>query len=939
MHVLLVFNKEDPQIITLKNAIIKCGFKINCCKNIEEIHEAFKKNNYDLVFIDCRRQSSTSSSSSASSIKSNATGSNIVTGATNQATNTSGKNQYDYENICRFIRKLFQYTIIVALTHSYDDREVPNILPLLKTGFNRIFSETTNLNRCINELLTLEYGEVSTVRRLQAAHVLFTALEYSNDPIEILNDQFKILYVNNAFEKLTGYTLNELSGLDFNHIHQVDSNEINKNISQGNAWENELSFSKSNGEVSNHLSITIPVIVQGELNKIQNYVTITNLSDKALIQSRSSHPSGSSSVSTSVATSAVSIKKIPSFSLSKKSFDFERFATLTLQPSVTSQTTTALQSQSIANNAQLSSQTPTIDENENDAPAASPTTGPTRHHNHHPPSPTTLFNLSPSLSDSTVAGRISFAADDKSYNDETNLNEAKSLSSPFEHAPYPKSHLQRKLSYDLQSTTYNNSDFPRRHSTARNVSTQSSMEAPIRKLINFICTAHEKSNTDAVKRNLEKALDILRSTELYNPSLKNNDKHTSDLVSGLMSNGFQKLAGTANILGNKQLLSQVSVAFSQSYVKNLPAEITSILDTEELWSFDIIALERLTNKRPLVTLGLKTMTRFNVCEYLKIDQTILVNWLSLIESNYKQSNPYHNSTHASDVLHATAYFLSTNKLSQILDEIDRVASLIAAAIHDLNHPGRTNAFLCNSNNELAILYNDQAVLENHHAALAFQLTRGNDDTNIFKNLSRDEYRALRLVVIDMVLATEMNKHFEHLNKFVNKFGVDGEKETSLNEANKIQENKVLIKRILIKCADVSNPCRPLDIYKEWVNRIAAEYFEQTDEEKAKNLPVVMPIFDRSNCNVPKAQISFIEYFITDMFEAWDDFIDIPEVTSNLQANTVYWRECAEALQLQQLQQLQQKHNSQQTGQQTDGKGEIRNNSILEDSENELENES
>ncbi len=95
-----------------------------------------------------------------------------------------------------------------------EDRDIPNILPLLKTGFNRvnifilglnrvnfllnemifkIFSETTNLNRCINELLTLEYGEVTTVRRLQAAHVLFTALEYSNDPIEILNDQFKIM--------------------------------------------------------------------------------------------------------------------------------------------------------------------------------------------------------------------------------------------------------------------------------------------------------------------------------------------------------------------------------------------------------------------------------------------------------------------------------------------------------------------------------------------------------------------------------------------------------------------------------------------------------------------------------------------------------------------------------------------------------------------------
>ena len=31
----------------------------------------------------------------------------------------------------------------------------------------------------------------------------------------------------------------------------------------------------------------------------------------------------------------------------------------------------------------------------------------------------------------------------------------------------------------------------------------------------------------------------------------------------------------------------------------------------------------------------------------------------------------------------------------------------------------------------------------------------------------------------------------------------------------------------------------------------------------------MPSFDRNNCNIPKAQISFIEYFVNDMFEAWD----------------------------------------------------------------------
>ena len=41
-----------------------------------------------------------------------------------------------------------------------------------------------------------------------------------------------------------------------------------------------------------------------------------------------------------------------------------------------------------------------------------------------------------------------------------------------------------------------------------------------------------------------------------------------------------------------------------------------------------------------------------------------------------------------------------------MDEIDAVAALLAAAVHDIDHPGRTNTFLVNSSSPLAILYND-----------------------------------------------------------------------------------------------------------------------------------------------------------------------------------------------------------------------------------------
>ena len=40
------------------------------------------------------------------------------------------------------------------------------------------------------------------------------------------------------------------------------------------------------------------------------------------------------------------------------------------------------------------------------------------------------------------------------------------------------------------------------------------------------------------------------------------------------------------------------------------------------------------------------------------------------------------------------------------------------------------------------------------------------------------------------------------------------------------ENRTLIKRMLIKCADVSNPIRPIHICKEWAKRIAEEYCDQ-----------------------------------------------------------------------------------------------------------------
>ncbi|XP_068821474.1 high affinity cAMP-specific and IBMX-insensitive 3',5'-cyclic phosphodiesterase 8B isoform X8 [Capricornis sumatraensis] len=457
---------------------------------------------------------------------------------------------------------------------------------------------------------------------------------------------------------------------------------------------------------------------------------------------------------------------------------------------------------------------------------------------------------------------------------------------------------RRKESVDVKSISSRGSDAPslqnRRYPSMARIHSMT-IEAPITKVINIINAAQENSPV-TVAEALDRVLEILRTTELYSPQLgtKDEDPHTSDLVGGLMTDGLRRLSGNEYVFTKNVHQSHSHLAMPVT-ISDVPPSIAQLLDNEESWEFNIFELEAVTHKRPLVYLGLKVFSRFGVCEFLHCSETTLRAWLQVIEANYHSSNAYHNSTHAADVLHATAFFLGKERVKGSLDQLDEVAALIAATVHDVDHPGRTNSFLCNAGSELAVLYNDTAVLESHHTALAFQLTVKDSKCNIFKNIDRNHYRTLRQAIIDMVLATEMTKHFEHVNKFVNSINkpmaaeIDGSDCECSPPGKNFPENQTLIKRMMIKCADVANPCRPLDLCIEWAGRISEEYFAQTDEEKRQGLPVVMPVFDRNTCSIPKSQISFIDYFITDMFDAWDAFAHLPTLMQHLADNYKHWK--------------------------------------------------
>ena len=76
-------------------------------------------------------------------------------------------------------------------------------------------------------------------------------------------------------------------------------------------------------------------------------------------------------------------------------------------------------------------------------------------------------------------------------------------------------------------------------------------------------------------------------------------------------------------------------------------------------------------------------------------------------------------------------------ISLSIIDLETVGAIFASAVHDVDHPGVTNQFLVNTSSDLAIMYNDESVLENHHLAVAFKLVQ-QENVDIFANLTKKQ---------------------------------------------------------------------------------------------------------------------------------------------------------------------------------------------------------
>ncbi|XP_074194289.1 3',5'-cyclic-AMP phosphodiesterase 4A isoform X2 [Rhinolophus sinicus] len=307
------------------------------------------------------------------------------------------------------------------------------------------------------------------------------------------------------------------------------------------------------------------------------------------------------------------------------------------------------------------------------------------------------------------------------------------------------------------------------------------------------------------------------------------------------------------------------------------------LENLNKWGLNIFRVSDYAGGRSLSCIMYAIFQERDLLKKFRIPVDTMVTYMLTLEDHYHQDVAYHNSLHAADVLQSTHVLLATPALDAVFTDQEILAALFAAAIHDVDHPGVSNQFLINTNSELALMYNDESVLENHHLAVGFKLLQ-EDNCDIFQNLSKRQRQSLRKMVIDMVLATDMSKHMTLLADL--KTMVETKKVTSSgvllldNYSDRIQ-----VLRNMVHCADLSNPTKPLELYRQWTDRIMAEFFQQGDRERERGMEI-SPMCDKHTASVEKSQVGFIDYIVHPLWETWADLVhpDAQEILDTLEDN-------------------------------------------------------
>ncbi|KAK8888732.1 hypothetical protein M9Y10_033466 [Tritrichomonas musculus] len=337
-------------------------------------------------------------------------------------------------------------------------------------------------------------------------------------------------------------------------------------------------------------------------------------------------------------------------------------------------------------------------------------------------------------------------------------------------------------------------------------------------------------------------------------------------------------------LGQSEVLIKQYLTMDERKENDIPSKMKLDIDTDVLLSinFDAVAYDGSGHFKVLWAIA----DYYGILKEFNINNDKFFRFMVEISQTYKKV-PYHNWRHAVDVCQFTAYEVKLANLKNVFTKFELLGFLVSAICHDANHDGFTNTYNEKAETPLGILYKNQSVMETHHCTVAITVM-SKEECNLFSNLNSDQFKNMWNLIFQLILITDMAKHFNFLKEISADLDKDGHYDMTK------PENRLKVMQLILKCGDISNVSRPFELADKWCDVLCEEFFRQGDLEKANGMEYTSTNNDREHLDKPKSQIGFYTFVCLPLYQLAARVL--PELQANVdqvQSNLAIWKAASE----------------------------------------------
>ncbi|KAJ9601206.1 hypothetical protein L9F63_000626, partial [Diploptera punctata] len=259
----------------------------------------------------------------------------------------------------------------------------------------------------------------------------------------------------------------------------------------------------------------------------------------------------------------------------------------------------------------------------------------------------------------------------------------------------------------------------------------------------------------------------------------------------------------------------------------------------------------------------------------RFDTESLIRFTLTVRKNYRRV-PYHNWTHGFSV--ANSMYSVIKHSQSAFKSNECLALFIASLCHDLDHRGKNNKFMLDTESPLAAIYST-STMEHHHFNQTVTILQQKGH-NIFSKLNSWEYKQVLGYIKHCILATDLALFFPNKAKLA-----------QLTQSYENREQSLLIQAIAMTACDLSASAKPWQVQVKTVKVIFEEFYEQGDAERAAGR-IPIPMMDRRQPDQQAAsQVGFLTGICIPCYSLLYKLIpETKPMLDQCQANLERWRQ-------------------------------------------------